>query len=246
MNISQIQTNSLLDYPGTISSVVFLKGCNYQCGSCHARQVRDSDLGYDSDNRFLEYLREETWVDGVVILGGEPTIQPDLPEFLSKIKGLGKKIKLDTNGSNPQMLKKLLEERLVDYVAMDIKGPRLMYPVLTGRDNTSSLVEESMKLLYSGKVDYEFRTTVVPVYIENQVSWMHEGEIAEVSEWISKTAGKDSKYFLQKFVARGRDEMISERFSKEVLPVEYHETPKEVLDLLREEALKYLPNTAVR
>jgi pyruvate formate lyase activating enzyme len=127
-------------------------------------------------------------LDGVVICGGEPTCSVELPEFLSKIKKLGFLTKIDTNGSNPEILRKLIQERLVDYVAMDIKAPKEKYEEITGVDVNIKNIEESIELLREGKVDYEFRTTVVPVFHSKE-------DIMEIAKWLTPA----KNYYLQNF-----------------------------------------------
>ncbi len=173
---------SLLDWDGFISSVLFLPNCNFRCPFCQNWQLVDEpEKIEDVDWTIIEnYLRAKTeWIDGVVITGGEPTIYPQLRLLLEEIKKLGYKIKLDTNGYNPSLLRELREEGLLDYIAMDIKAP------FDGRYKLASGVEEleierlkeSIKLLIQGKVDYEFRTTLVP-------SLITAGEIKEIGKAI--------------------------------------------------------------
>lgn len=158
---------SFLDWPGKVVSVVFLPGCNFRCPFCHNHSLVLNPGGLEEIPRtyIMARLAElEGWVDGVCISGGEPTIHPHLPSFIAEIKGLGLPIKLDTNGSNPHVLQSLVEEGLVDSVAMDVKGPldEVSYARAAGVPVDLEKIRESICFLKQGKVDYRFRTTVVP------------------------------------------------------------------------------------
>src|SRR3989344_1784085 len=133
MKISEFVKESLLDYPGKISAVVFSPGCNYKCLTCHARQIVD-DTENISEDKVFSYLDERKgWIDGIVLCGGEPTLQPDIVDFAGRLKKRGLAVKLDTNGSQFSVLQELRERGLVDYVAMDVKGPRELYRGLVGK-----------------------------------------------------------------------------------------------------------------
>lgn len=165
MKIAGLVKTSLIDYPGKVSAVIFTQGCNFRCGFCHNPELvigRGEDL-MDEDEVFSFLNKRVTQLDGVVITGGEPTILPDLYEFTKKIKKLGYSVKLDTNGSNPALLRKLLDEKLIDYVAMDIKGPLASYSNICGLTNTK-VIQESIKLLLDSVIDHEFRTTFLPAF----------------------------------------------------------------------------------
>ena len=162
---------SLVDWDGKISSVVFLPNCNLRCPFCQNAKLvlHPEELPTISFEEITERLAKiKKWIDGVVITGGEPTLHLDLPLFCRKLKDLGFKVKLDTNGTNPRVLQKLIEEELIDYVALDVKAPlnEQKYSEATGV-KTEKLLKEiinSINLLQNGKVDYEFRTTVVPTF----------------------------------------------------------------------------------
>jgi len=158
-----IQKNSLIDYPGKVSCVLFLSGCNFACPYCHnpdlARGVPPpaSRIPLETAFEFLEKRRG--LLDGVVLSGGEPTLESRLVEICTRIKALGYPVKLDTNGSRPDILARLLDEDCLDYVAMDIKAPPALYaPVISPR-NVTTEIEKSIALIMSSRVDYEFRTT---------------------------------------------------------------------------------------
>ncbi len=159
--------SSLIEWEGVISSVIILQGCNLACPFCHSHGLISCSPLADpiALDGILSYLEErQGWVDGVVISGGEPTIQQELPEMLEELKALDLKIKIDTNGTSPQMLSRLIENQLVDYVAMDFKAPfeTERYSRATGNKADLPLVRSSARLLLDGKVNYEFRTTVCP------------------------------------------------------------------------------------
>ncbi len=164
MKIGGFQKFSLIDYPGKISAVIFVQGCNFRCPYCHNRELVLPEYFSFSlqEEEILEFLENRKGkIEGVVITGGEPTIFPDLPDLLLKIKRLGYYIKLDTNGSNPQMIKLLIERKLVDYIAMDVKAPLEKYKEITGVNADTEKIASSIKLIKSSGIEYEFRTTVI-------------------------------------------------------------------------------------
>ena len=200
MKITGLQKMTLLDFPGRIACTVFLQGCNFRCPFCHNSDLLDfAPEGEIPVEELLSFLKKRRgMLDGVCITGGEPTVQRDLPELLRAIKALGYPVKLDTNGSNPAMLKALVAEGLVDYVAMDIKNSREKYCLTAGAPGLSmDKIEESMAFLLSGAVDYEFRTTVVRELHD-------EKDFQNMARWIlSLSSGKKAKWlFLQSFVDR--------------------------------------------
>ncbi|TAJ13969.1 anaerobic ribonucleoside-triphosphate reductase activating protein [Marinilabiliaceae bacterium JC017] len=172
MRIGGFTKQTLIDYPGKLAAMIFTQGCNFRCGYCHNPQLVLPHLINESTpiatEEVLQWIQtRKNWLDAVVISGGEPTLHNDLPEFIAQIKGMGLAVKLDTNGSNPLMLKKLIREHLVDYVAMDIKHlPSCRdYEKVIGLKNTEKLIrriEQSMIILQQAGIDYEFRTTYIP------------------------------------------------------------------------------------
>jgi len=142
-----------------------------------------------SEESFFSFLKERKGLlDGIVICGGEPTCQPDLPKFIGKIKEMGFDVKLDTNGANPQMIEMLISDKLVDYIAMDVKAPREKYKDVVGVDVKIKDIEKSINILKENRVDYEFRTTVVPKIHSKE-------DILEIAKWL----GPAKRYYLQNF-----------------------------------------------
>lgn len=165
MRIGGLQKFSLIDYPDKFSCIIFTQGCNFRCPWCHNPELVYPHLFKNtiSENYIFDFLESrKNELEAVVITGGEPTIQPDLAEFIEKIKKMGYLVKLDTNGSNPYILEKLLKNKLVDYVAMDIKAPPEKYSLLIGKSIDISLIFESIEIIEKYSPDYEFRTTFVP------------------------------------------------------------------------------------
>ncbi len=187
IKIGGVQKFSLLDYPDKISAIIFTSGCNFRCGYCHNPELFSSNSEWDEE-KVLQFLNtRQGKLDGVVITGGEPTIHKGLPEFIKKIKSLNFSVKLDTNGTNPHMLKDLIQSNLIDYVAMDIKAPLSKYKMITGIEPIG--VDESIEFLLKEKIPYEFRTTALS-------SQLLIKDFEEIGKLIS---GAD-KYFIQKFV----------------------------------------------
>ena len=208
MIFKALQRLSLLDFPGKIACIAFAGGCNFRCPFCYNRDLvlESDDLPCITEEDILNYLKSrEGWVDGIVVSGGEPTIHTELPEFLEKVKNLGFSVKLDTNGSNPKMLAGLIERRLVDYVALDVKAPLIeeSYQAATGTQGRGVVeeVEESIEFLRSKGVDYEFRTTVVPALLTKE-------DVLLIAERIKGA----ERYYLQQF--KPTDSHIDENYSK--------------------------------
>lgn len=165
MRIVAIEKFSLIDYPRQLAAVFFTPGCNLNCFYCHNRALlMASDVqSWMGAEVALAWLDDRKgFLDGVVITGGEPTLQPGLAEFIRVIRSKGYLVKLDTNGTRPEVLQALLDEGLLDYVAMDLKAPRERYAEICGAPVDSAAIDKSIALLIGGSVDYEFRTTVAP------------------------------------------------------------------------------------
>ena len=164
MKIYGLQKTTLVDYPGHVATTLFTGGCNFRCPYCHNGDLvtgLDNIEPYAIEDIFSHLQKRKGVLDGVVISGGEPTLQADLPDFIRQIKELGYLIKLDTNGTNPAMLRSLVEEGLVDYVAMDIKHSRAKYASIShAADDSLEAIAASVDYLKEGHVDYEFRTTL--------------------------------------------------------------------------------------
>lgn len=185
MIIGGLQKTSLLDFPEKISAIIFTAGCNFRCGYCHNPELINNIAPVVD---VFEFLKTRTGkLDGVVITGGEPCLQKDLPEFIKQIKSLGFAVKLDTNGSFPEMIEKVLPD--IDYIAMDIKAPLEKYSEIVNVDVDTDKILKSIKLIQNSDIDYEFRTTV----LQNQLSF-------EDFEKIGKLLKGSKKYILQKFV----------------------------------------------
>ncbi|MBP3371590.1 MAG: anaerobic ribonucleoside-triphosphate reductase activating protein [Clostridia bacterium] len=183
MLIAGLQKLTMLDYPGKFACCVFLQGCNYRCPFCHNSDLLGAQaltpIAEDEFFSFLQDRKQKNILEGVCVSGGEPTLQSDLPDFLRKIKDMGFCVKLDSNGTNPDMLKTLAKEGLIDYVAMDIKNSPERYALTAGLEKVDlEAIEESIRFLTSGVIDYEFRTTVVePLHdaqsIEDMAGWLN-------------------------------------------------------------------------
>lgn len=198
MQIGGFQKLTLIDYPGKLAATVFTVGCSFRCPFCHNPElVHSSQLTVNGkvEEEFLKFLRKRKGkLEGVCITGGEPTIQPDILEFIKKIKKMGFFVKLDTNGTRPDILRKLISERLVDFIAMDIKNQPKKYLKTAGIIEThcnASLLERirlSVDLIMNSRIPYEFRTTVVP--------GIHsEKDFEEIAKWIREA----DAYWLQRY-----------------------------------------------
>ena len=198
--IAGLQKMTLLDYPGKVACTVFLQGCNFRCPFCH-----NSDLLPGQGQPLMEaeellgFLKKRVGLlDGVCISGGEPTLSPELPSLLERIKALGFCVKLDTNGTKPALLKRLVEDGLVDYVAMDIKNCPDRYAETAGVPGMPlDKIEESIRFLLSGAVDYEFRTTVTDELHDRKA-------MQSIGSWLQRLVPgkKAEKFFLQPYVDR--------------------------------------------
>lgn len=177
---------SFVDYPKLISAVIFTSGCNLRCPFCHNGSLVDFHAGESSvTNRFFEYVKKRKNVmEGVVITGGEPTMHLGLPNLVASLKHLGVKVKLDTNGTNPEMLRKAIEAG-VDYVAMDLKNDFESYAQTTGLDvSPVENIRQSMRLLRTSTIEYEFRTTVMKEFHSEQVLNRMMGNILPGELWV--------------------------------------------------------------
>jgi pyruvate formate lyase activating enzyme len=169
VKIGGFQSCTLSDFPGHVAAIVFTQGCNFRCPFCHNGQLISTDAAGEAlmpEDEVMQQLESRRkHIDGVVITGGEPTLQPDLPDFIRNVRNIRLAVKLDTNGSSPKMLRRLLDEHLLDFVAMDVKAPTERYAALAGVDIDAKLLRESMSLIVQSGIAYEFRTTVVPALL---------------------------------------------------------------------------------
>lgn len=189
MNIAGVQKVTLLDYPGKVACEIFTQGCNFECPFCqNSGLIPITNTGEFSEEEIFEYLvLRKKILDGVVITGGEPTVQKDLKGFIKKIKDLGLLVKLDTNGGNPKVLQELIDEKLVDYVAMDIKNIFNKYNITAGKKINLDNIKKSIEILKASKIDYEFRTTIIKE--------MHSlDDIVSIGKLVG-----NAKYYLQNF-----------------------------------------------
>jgi len=194
MKIGAYQKLTLIDYPGKLAATVFTVGCNFRCPFCHNPElvissqftVHDDD---EMEKEFFDFLKKRRGIlEGLCITGGEPTVQPDIINFIEKIKKLGYSVKLDTNGARPDVLKKIIDKKIVDFISMDIKSSRENYDRLAGVKVDMDRIDLSVNLIRNSRIDYEFRTTAVP--------GMHtEGDFKKIADWLKGA----KKYCLQEY-----------------------------------------------
>lgn len=223
-----LQKTTLLDYPGHVSSTIFLGKCNYRCIYCQNSSLldpRDISPAFTEEDIYTHLRKRKGILEGVCITGGEPTLTKELKSFIQNIKAMDYLVKLDTNGTNPDLLGELLKENLLDMVSMDIKNSLPHYGITIGKPNyNTKAVEESVRLLKNSSIPYEFRTTLVKE--------LHTKEdLLSISQWLQ---GPDS-YFLQNY-----------RDSEEVLTKGLHGFSSEELKELLSIVLPLLPNAALR
>lgn len=174
MNICGINKLTLMDFPQHTACILFVGGCNMRCPYCHNSGLVVEGQTIDQSEIDSYLTKRQTVLDGVVISGGEPTIYSDLPQYIMHIRSMGYNIKLDTNGTNPDMLSLLIKDKLVDYVAMDIKNSTAQYNITTNSNVAIDKVQQSIDILINSNVPHEFRTTVVEQFHNNQ-SFEHIG-----------------------------------------------------------------------
>lgn len=231
MIIGGLEKLTLLDYPEHLAAIIFTQGCNFRCHYCYnPLLVLPQNTGADNENKkdshliaeedLFNFLKERFGrLEGVVITGGEPTLHPDLPDFIRKIKDMGYMVKLDSNGTNPEMLKKLIDEKLIDYIAMDIKAPFEYYEKAVNVQTDFKKLQESANIIMSCGLPYEFRTTVVPGILDEDDFYKMGENIRGAKKWYLQSfksdtdlvnpsyAGKKSftRKDMEKFVSIGRD-----------------------------------------
>lgn len=184
----QIKT-SFIDYPDKISTVLFTGGCNFRCGYCHNRElVLQTGIPLKEKDIFEFLIKRKKYIDAVCISGGEPTLHSELNDFIHKLKDLQYLVKLDTNGSHPKALRTLLEEQMVDYIAMDIKAPLVRYQEIACANVNLDAIKESIEIIKSSGIDYEFRTTV----------YKEDLEIVDLLQIVNEI-GNVNRYCIQNF-----------------------------------------------
>ena len=190
MNISGFEKLTLLDYPGKVACIVFTQGCNFKCKFCHNSNLINTNNKKYSEKEIFNYLEKRKKIlDGIVISGGEPTLCKDLKKFIIKIKKMGLLVNLDTNGTNPKILKELIDEGLIDYIAMDIKNSFSCYEKIVDVKNPFvEQIKESIDIIKKSGLKHEFRTTI-----------MKEHHNIELLKEICKYIGKTEKYYIQNF-----------------------------------------------
>jgi len=227
MRISGFQKLTLVDYPGHTACIIFTQGCNFKCPFCHnSSLINTENNSNEIDEQVLfDYLdKRKGLIDGVCISGGEPLLQNDIVLFIKKIKGKGYKIKLDTNGSNPSVLNSLIENGLVDYVAMDIKNSFSKYETTSGVNVNISNIKKSIDVLKNSSIDFEFRTTIVKE--------LHCYEdIKEILDFI----GPNVKYYIQNY-----------RDCETVLKKGLSSFSNEELQFIKENLERKYPNIVIR
>lgn len=190
--LAGLQKTTFIDYPEKIACIVFTQGCNFRCGYCHNPELFENKEPVLSVPAFFEFLNKRKGkLDGVVITGGEPTLHgKDLIEFIKEVKSFGFLVKLDTNGTHPDVLQELLNENLLDYIAMDIKAPLAKYKTITQTDIDTKIIKKSIDMIMKSGVDYEFRTTIVK-------SQLSVEDLRQIGELIQGA----KRYYMQKFLA---------------------------------------------
>ena len=223
MKIGGLQKVSLIDYPGRISAVLFTQGCNFRCPYCHNPELVDPTRYGEtlSEKKVLAYLEKRRGrLDAVTLSGGEPTLQPDLLSFTGRIREKGYLIKVDTNGSRPDVLEKLFSAGFVDYLAMDIKGPPEKYKHITNSDIQMETIRRSIQLIIASGVEYEFRTTVVKTLLNGE-------DFSEIAKLINParlfvlqafvpTKALEARYLRGMFFTRDEIEQIRRSIEKDL------------------------------
>jgi len=229
MKIGGLLRVSLIDYPGLISATVFLQGCNFKCPYCHNPELVEPAMFRTpiKENNIMEFLDSRKGkLDAVTICGGEPTIQDNLSTFIRQIKKKGFAVKLDTNGSQPHVIKALLDEKLLDYIAMDVKAPLDKYKDIVKAQVNPESIKESIRLILKATIPYEFRTTVVQSQLE-------EDDILQIAKLISGA----SHYVLQNFVPAIT---LDKKFQKEKA------FPEDTLQKLKNRLTQQIPIVTIR
>lgn len=227
MQIHGLNKTTLLDYPQHVAATVFIGGCNFRCPFCHNKDLvlHADTCPIINEDEVLNFLKKRFGIlTGVCVTGGEPTLRKDLPDFLRKIKDIGYCIKLDTNGTNPHMLRLLFEQNLIDTIAMDIKTCLSDYPRLIGTHIDKDIIAASASFLMNSGIDYEFRTTVVKE--------LHTKEaFVEIGKWLHGC----KRYFLQSYTE-----------NENVIHPGFHSYTKEELEAFQSVLLEYMTSVSLR
>jgi pyruvate formate lyase activating enzyme len=249
MKIERWQRESTECYDGKLATLVFTPRCDDNCGYCNRVEFESAERHIE-DKRVLDYLNlNKGRIEGVVIMGGEPTTKHGLIDFVKNIKDMGFLVKLYTNGARYSILQELKNEKLVDSISMNVKGPIRLYPLIDGKKTLVATRDSIAKgiSVVSQFPKNEFRTTTNVIYENDKLRWIAPEEIGETAELITdwNLNGNAIKYFLQPFKAanRKRGEI---KFMKVNLPAEFHFTPPEHLERCLMEAQKHIPNTIIR
>lgn len=226
MFFAGFQKLTLLDFPGRVACIVFTKGCNFRCPFCHNASLVENRADDDiSEDEILDFLKKRKGVlDGICISGGEPTLVGELGDFISKVRSMGFAVKLDTNGTNPLVLSQLISSGMIDYVAMDIKNSPQKYSLTVGCDVDMDRIYQSIEIVMSSGVDYEFRTTFVKELHTPQ-------DIVGIAQMIKGA----KQYFLQNFVDSG-----------DILCQNLSAFSEEEMKKLEKEAQKHLKSAQIR
>ncbi len=229
MNIGGLQKFSLIDYPGKICAIIFTQGCNFKCGYCHNPELVNPEqfISALDEKEIIYFLKQRQGkLDAVCVTGGEPLLQKEILKFIKKIKDLGFLVKLDTNGTRPEILSKLIKGNLLDYIAMDIKAPLEKYEKIARAKINLENIQQSIKIIMNSDIDYEFRTTIVK-------SQLSPAEIKKIAQLIQGAR----LYIMQKFVATKAN---NPEFLKQKTYTDAE------FENLRKELLKYVKDCQVR
>lgn len=228
MQIHGFNKTTLLDYPGHLAATLFVSGCNFRCPFCHNASLVINPLGEETiphDDIFATLKKRRGIIEGICITGGEPTIYPGLNKFIISIKEMGFLVKLDTNGNNPKVLKDLVDNKLIDYVAMDIKNSKEKYSLSVGLPSfQTNIIEESVDFLLNGRIPYEFRTTIVKEH-------HNLDDILAIGRWINGA----NAYYLQAFKDSG-----------DIITPGLTSYPKNELNKFRDALMPYIKSIEIR
>jgi pyruvate formate lyase activating enzyme len=228
MQIGGFQKTSLLDYPDKISAIIWTIGCNFNCPFCYNPQLVKGDIGVITQDEVFFFLKKRKGIlEGLSISGGEPLLQKDIVDFIKQVKKIGYLVKIDTNGMFPEKLQELIDNKLVDYIAMDVKAPKEKYSKLTGVKTNLKKIEKSIELIKKSGLEYEFKTTFVPGLLKKE-------DIIKIALWLETS----EQYFLQQF--KVNTPLVSSQLEKE------SPYPKEYIIETYEKIQKYFKKCQIR